>query len=324
MKTLDFVIIGAQKCATTALYAYLKEHPDIAMPALKEAPFYVSNDSSPQVWEAFCATHFSGQQSSHVWGKASPQYMTGTGIPERIAQHAPNVKLIALVRDPIKRAWSHYQMDVRRETESRDFEQIVNALLEPESLERARRAPAPLHTQGYESESDYYLVWGEYGRILQEYRRHFSCEQLLVLQVDDLRDSPENSLDTVLNFLGMEPGFRPANLGNVVHKGGSQRIISNAGKQRLLDLWPVKAIWNAVPQQSKHRLRYWFDQHNIKGDQQSMHLSSDTELRLRQHFAADLEMLKRAGNIQPGWESDYLKTGQSVTGTISEPDYSRA
>ena len=98
MKPLDFVIIGAQKSATTALFKYLEGHPDIEMPAAKEAPFFTAEHDSEQEWQEYTDTHFS--DVSKLWGKATPQYMGDYRVPERLAKHCPEAKLIAILRDP--------------------------------------------------------------------------------------------------------------------------------------------------------------------------------------------------------------------------------
>ena len=115
LKPLDFMIIGAQKSATTALHAYLTEHPRIAMPLAKEAPFFDRGDYGKAAWKAFSEEHFA-ICGDRLRGKASPQYMADPRVPGRIAALMPHTKLIAILRDPVDRAYSHYQMARRRET----------------------------------------------------------------------------------------------------------------------------------------------------------------------------------------------------------------
>ena len=76
MKSLDFLIIGAQKCATTTLFEHLRSHPRIAMPLEKEVPFFTGDDCSTESWQAFAQDQFGCGQEHKLWGKASPQYMS--------------------------------------------------------------------------------------------------------------------------------------------------------------------------------------------------------------------------------------------------------
>ena len=156
MKPLDFVIIGAQKSATTALFEHLREHPSIHMPLEKEVPFFTSEHCSTEAWQTFAGQHF-GEEDDRLWGKATPQYLCEPGCAPRIRALAPDVKLVAILRDPVERSWSHYRMGLRRGTEQRDFDDAVRDLLDPAALDEARGAPAPRHEQGYEPEGDYYV-----------------------------------------------------------------------------------------------------------------------------------------------------------------------
>ena len=197
MKPLDFLIIGAQKCATTTLFEHLRAHPDIAMPLEKEVPFFTGEDCSAEAWENFSQQHFAGS-GSRLRGKATPQYMCDTSAAEKIHRLMPDTRLIAILRDPIERTWSHYQMGLRRATEQRNFEEAVNELLKPEQLDRGRTRPVPLHREGFEPESDFYVSWSEYGRVLSSYARLFGEDQLLVLYTEQMKSDPESVLDRIL------------------------------------------------------------------------------------------------------------------------------
>ncbi|MEE4662051.1 MAG: sulfotransferase [Halieaceae bacterium] len=308
MKNLDFIIIGAQKSATTALYAYLREHPQIAMPAAKEAPFFDGDISDAPAWEAFSARHFPApaETSDQLWGKASPQYMGHPEAPARIARLMPQTRLVAILRDPVERAWSHYQMCRRREVELRDFEAAMDHCLTLQQQCRARVATPPRHTLGYESEAAFYLAWSEYGRILQQYLFHFPREQILVLTTQELKQDPAAALDRVLAFIGLAPGFRPANLGDVVHKGGGAPVITAAQRQRLRALAPLRWAWHCIPESRREALRYWFDQKNVrKASAQPLQLTPAMEARLRAHFAEDIAQLEQSFGLSLPWSSRY-------------------
>ncbi len=303
MKPLDFLIIGAQKSATTALFKYLHSHPSIQMPAAKEAPFYTDVDCTNEKWQVFCRQYFSDETS--LWGKATPQYMADSRIPKRIAAHAPDTKLIAIVRDPIERAWSHFQMGVRRNTETRSFDEAVEDLLKPENIQKARKGMPPLHESGYESEGDYYLAWGEYGRILHQYLQYFPSEQLLILNTVEIKHSPEYVIDKVLAFIGLPVGYRPDNLGEVVHSGG-KAVVPLHWLRNIVNLPLLSSLWQQVPDKTKNSLRYWFEQFNIKKPKRGgMPLSEENKSRLQQYYSPDVKYMSDEIGINLPWLEQY-------------------
>ena len=305
MKPLDFVIIGAQKSATTALFSYLQGHPSIEMPVAKEAPFFTAEALDQEQWTNFAKQHF--QDESKLWGKASPQYMADYRIPARLYDFAPNTKLIAILRDPTDRAYSHYQMAKRRATESRSFDEVVATSLDDSALNKAREGSPPLHLHGYESEADYYFVWGEYGRILSDFVKVFPREQLLVLTTVEVKQQPEQTLDKVLGFLGLELGFRPANLGEVVHQGGGESIIPPSLPRKIVNLPLLKWFWGLVPKTLKETLRYWFEQKNVKTAQQpkSELMSAASATRLQAFYSPDIQLLRDSLKVDVPWASKY-------------------
>ena len=224
MKPLDFLIIGAQKCATTTLFELLRQHPAINMPLEKEVPFFTEAACEENDWANYAGRYF-GQEDDRLWGKATPQYMCDPSAAARIHALMPSVKLVAILRDPIERTWSHYQMGRRRDTEARSFDDAIDPLLRSDSLARSRRLPVPAHREGYEPESDFYIAWSEYGRILEQYVQLFGSERVLVLYTEDLERDPEGTLDHLMAFIGLAPGFRPPGLGEVMHAGGGSNRI---------------------------------------------------------------------------------------------------
>ena len=124
------LIIGAAKCGTTSLHNYLASHPDICMSSVKETAFFVAerNWSKGLAWYR---SHFRGQ--ARVCGESSPAYTMHprfSGVPERIHQVIPDVKLIYLVRDPIERIRSDYAHRVSLGTER---EPLDKALFGPDA-----------------------------------------------------------------------------------------------------------------------------------------------------------------------------------------------
>ena len=251
---LDFAVIGAQKAGTTSLFEYLRVHPRIYIPPDKEIPFFTRDKRYEKGWEWYAGEFFSHAPDDALWGTVTPQYMADPRVPRRMFQTMPEVKLIALLRNPVGRAVSHHKMTVRRGTESRTFEQAVSELLDEERARRARELPA-----GIPNEPECYLVWGEYARILGTYRSVFPEEQMLVLFVEDLEAKPQETLVDILDFLGLTESFTPANLGRRFHEGGTRHRVRTIEKLKKVGI--LRRSWRLFPDKSRRhfsgRLEKW-------------------------------------------------------------------
>ncbi len=323
MNALDFLIIGAQKCATTTLFEQLRAHPQVAMPLQKEVPFFTRDDADAAAWRTFEAEHFRNA-GGQLRGKASPQYLADPAAAERIATLMPGIKLVAILRDPVARCFSHYRMDRRRGTEERSFAEVIAGLLTPDAMEAGRTLPVPTHAEGWESESAFHVAWSEYGRALARYRAHFSAEQLLVLYTEDLARDPVATFDRLLAFLGLEPGFRPPALGKVVHAGGGGNRIPHGARVWLRERAMVRFLWGLVPDQRRGRIRFLYERWNGAGRAVSQGPGLPTALRTRleRHFASDLAQLEELGIGSPPWIGRYQSDGAAAVDSqnaISRP-----
>lgn len=303
MKKLDFIIVGAQKCATTTLHEYLNTHPDIFLPADKEAPFFNREDFHLNEYPDYLQKNFPAPQAANkkVWGKASPQYMSSPLIPARIKRANSQTKVVAVLRDPIKRALSHYRMAVKRGTEKRSFEEAMLSALRPMHLTAGRQNCAPMHAQGYESEAEFYAAWGEYGRILKGYLDEFGRDRLLIIFTEDLESNPEVTLDKLLQFLGLEPGWRPACLGERFHKGGGQPVVNPVAIRKIAQLPIVNQLYSLVPEKNKEVLRKKVASINLRKASEKHVLSKSTEARLKKFYRRDLHRLVIMG-FTPPWD----------------------
>jgi hypothetical protein len=244
---LDFAVIGAQKSGTTSLFEYLRVHPRIYIPPDKEIPFFTRDNRYEKGWDWYAGEFFSHAPDDALWGTVSPQYMADPRVPRRMFQAMPEVKLMALLRNPVGRAVSHHRMAVRRGTESRTFERAVGELLDEKRARRARGLPA-----GIPNESACYLVWGEYARILGSYRSVFHEEQMLVLFSEDLEARLRETLVDVLGFLGLTEAFTPPNLGRRYHEGGTSSRIRSVEKLKKVEI--LRRSWRMFPEKSRRRI----------------------------------------------------------------------
>jgi len=202
----DFLIIGAQKSGTTALYAYLRRHPGITGPAWKEVSYF---DRHYRRGPAWYRGNFPLRARGSIVGEASPSYLFHPRAPERAAGLLPDALLIALVRDPVERALSHYHHEVALGREELSFEEALEREEERLGGELERMHDEP----GYFSHAWWnhtYLARGRYAEQLERWLAHFPRRQLLVLSNEELAEQPADTYRRVLEFLGASPHRLPA------------------------------------------------------------------------------------------------------------------
>jgi hypothetical protein len=183
----DFVIIGAQKGGTSFLYHLLTRHPLVEPAARKELHFFDNPErfDNGAGWYRRCfpqAGWKEGQRS--ITGEATPSYLFDPPVAKRMAGVVPQARLIALLRNPIDRAYSHYQMQVKRGTEPLSFEEAI------------------------EQQHTSYVSRGIYVDQLLRWFEFFGKEQMLILKSEDFFERPVETLKVVLTFLDL-PDWQP-------------------------------------------------------------------------------------------------------------------
>ena len=343
--TLDFIVIGAQKSGTTSLFQYLRRHPEVFIPIEKEVPYF-SHD--PAVHTVEWATYIgniarkaarAAPDAAHLnrkWCTVTPHYGVGgvweamdgladgngydeRTVPRRIRERLPDVRLIAILRDPVERAVSHHRMLVRRGVEKRTLDEAIDELLRPEALEHSRRHPG---------EQTGYIVWGEYGRILSGYFDAFDREQMLVVFTDELERDSSQLLRRIQDFIGVSADFQPDNLGESYNVGRAERGFSwtspsswmgptsplspQGVRRELRSNQAARGIWRSLPAERRRRLKRRHERlavrtarwnrrkppNEVKANAQP---SPATLARLREHFTEDGERLSGLLGVTPPW-----------------------
>jgi hypothetical protein len=204
-----FLIIGAAKSGTTSLHETLVRHPALGASLDKEPRYFDVNYGRGRGWYRAQFPLRSYRLRTRLRfgvepavGEATPYYLFHPHVPSRVRRDYPEMKLIAVLRDPIERAYSHYQHQVRIGREQRSFEQAVAEeaeLIGPE-LERM------LADQTYESDvyrRYSYVSRGLYAEQLERWLARFPAQQLLVLSSEDLFARPADTLAEICRFLGI-------------------------------------------------------------------------------------------------------------------------
>lgn len=207
----DFIVIGTQRGGTTSLYRYLAAHPGVAPTLVSKGVHYfdVQNDRS----EAWYRGHFP-PKAYRAWrrrvagqplitGEASPYYLFHPAVPERVAAMLPDVKLIAMLRDPVKRAFSHYHHEFEGGFETLPtFEEAIDA--EPGRLEgEAERLLADPGYVSFSHQHHSYLARGHYAEQLEGWFAHIARERFLIFTSEEFYRDTATVYATVQDFLGL-------------------------------------------------------------------------------------------------------------------------
>lgn len=206
----DFLLVGVQKGGTTSLYHYLAQHPDVFGVGAKELFYFDRRYALGEKWyRCWFPTRAAMQRAKAessgrvvMTGEASTSYLDHPAVPTRAADLVPNAKIVAVLRDPVERALSHYFHNRRKGREPLGALDAFRA--EPRRLEG--EAEKALADPAYESEALMhfnYLTRGHYAEHLERWSSRYSDDQILVLRSDDLFDRPEETFSRTLRFLGL-------------------------------------------------------------------------------------------------------------------------
>ncbi|MCB1614738.1 MAG: sulfotransferase [Pseudomonadales bacterium] len=204
----DFIIVGTQKGGTSSVYNALSQHPRISPAKKKEVHYFDQHFDQSLQWYS---SHFYRTHNGDRTGEASPFYLFHPLCAERIASILPAVKIIVLLRNPVDRAYSHYQHMCRRGIETLSFDQAIKAekkrtetgwqkLLRGEII-----SSSPLQQFSY-------VRRGLYLEQLLRYENLFPRTHIKVLCSEDFYHSPLPFLSTLYEFLDVDPAFQPEDL----------------------------------------------------------------------------------------------------------------
>jgi hypothetical protein len=233
----DFLVIGTPKGGTTALHSALVGHPQLHLSQPKEPKYFLCGDEPPPrstqrgPGDAHSAREWMWRRDQYqdlftqappdtVRGESTPFYLYDLAAQRRIAEHVPHARLIAIIRDPVDRAysnWTHLWSDGLETIP--DFDAALAA-----EDNRVSRGWAPFW---------HYARLGRYGEQLQHLYTLFPREQVLVLRYRQLAEEPDRTISTVCNFLGVADSHphvqaRPDNVHPYVRPGWHRSALSRA------------------------------------------------------------------------------------------------
>ncbi|MBA2671856.1 MAG: sulfotransferase [Gemmatimonadetes bacterium] len=297
----NFLMIGAQKSGTTAIYAYLDQHPEIFMSENKEPGFFALDGLRPDFGgpgdargernrvrdvERYKAL-FRGAAGRPRAGEASNIYLYLARARDRILSYIPTAKLVAVLRDPVERAYSAYRHLVRDGREPlASFEEALAA--EP------ARISANWHPHWHYKQRGFYYTQ------LKRYFDAFERDQIAVYTYDDFRANPRAVLRSIFLFLGVDPDFEP--------DLGMRHNVSGVPRSRLLHAMIARPsgakdlLKRLVPVGPRRRLHAAFMKQNIVASEPK--ITEETQRALRAEYSEDiLELEKLLGRDLSAWRT---------------------
>jgi sulfotransferase family protein len=224
----NLVVIGAQKCGTSGLHYQLGLHPEIWMSRPKELNFFIDERNWPRGVDWYRASF---NARARVRGESSPNYTAypqHLGVPERMHSLIPDAKLVYVVRDPLARIAAHWVHNYAKRREKGDLQATLTHV------------------------NTSYVVRSQYHMQLQQFLPHYPLQQILVLEQEDLRSQPAETLRRVFEFAGVDPGFTHPHIGKERHqtsrKMRASRLamrLERLSRSRLGRVMP-KNLWLAI------------------------------------------------------------------------------
>jgi hypothetical protein len=233
----NFLLVGAMKAGTTSIMRYLASHPDVYVPPGKEVHFFDREERWRRGIDWYYE-QFDGAGTQRAIGEGSPGYMLFPDVAARMASVVPDARLIAILRDPVDRAHSHYLHARRRGTERRPFAEIVD-----EELELSRPRTLPLAREALERH--HYVVRGLYLEQLENLCAHYPRDSLHVLLVEDLEREPRRAFRELCRFLEIDDAVVP----DIV--GSKQNPYFEPRSQRLWALLQRVRVWRRLPKRAR-------------------------------------------------------------------------
>ena len=276
----NFLVVGAAKAGTTWLYSCLEEHPEIFVPKSKELHFF----SYPRLYEKgveWYESFFSACTTEKTVGEVSTSYLPSSEAPARIHAYNPDVRLVFILRHPIKRAYSHYCMDMRIGKVSRD----INSGL-------TLKCP--------------YVAWGLYFQQITRFMNLFPQSQIKIFLFEDIKNNQAKLLHDLYSYLEVDSSIQPPSM------------LEPKNTKRSLPKFPalynqLRKVSENIAANSKYgrdlitqlRFKGYFELfHQLNKGAQFPKLSQETEKRLAEYYYQDvLALSKLLGRDLSHWIS---------------------
>ncbi|HET7520401.1 MAG TPA: sulfotransferase [Candidatus Limnocylindria bacterium] len=300
-----FVIGGAPKAGTTALWAQLAAHPDVWMSRVKEPHFLTRDANNPApgvhiIGAPRADTHsrglawyeslFDEGAERPVRGEASTHYLGALDGPELMERFVPGLKVIFVLRQPVDRAYSHYWHNLKRGHDLPPFP----AVLDDDPALR------------------YVIYMSRYRQHLERYRHALGDERLLFVLYDDLRSSPADAYRRICRFIGASEDFLP----DFAREHNVHAVPVNRGLQKVLAASTYRS-WSFVPaavRRPARAIRQRLESWNLR---KAAYEPMDPAVRssLMELFRDDIAYVESVTRPLPEWWQAPERKAAGATGT---------
>jgi len=224
----NFFILGVQKGGTSTLHHYLNESSEVFFPSKKELHFF---DAYYHKGISWYLNHFKTETGKNYKyaGEATPYYYFHPQTPRRMKIFFPEAKFVVILRNPVERAYSHYQMSVRRGIEKRPFEEAVEKEKSRIKLYSLRLLLFNKFNLSHSEKS--YISRGMYFKQLTRWLKYFSLNRFLFLKSEDLFLNPQQEVNKICSFLDISPIILKAEA--VVNQGNYEVQIDEKTRKAL-------------------------------------------------------------------------------------------
>ncbi|NQZ13993.1 MAG: sulfotransferase domain-containing protein [Alphaproteobacteria bacterium] len=222
MQKIDIFHIGPQKSATTWLYHCFREHPDIVTARSDNVCFFDMFFSKGK--KEGLNNHFPDAQNEQLLIDMTQSYIRSPLAAKRIYDYNPSAKIILCLREPIARAFSHYWHNKKKADFDVPFEQMF---------------------KNY----DLYASWvetGFYARHIERFMEYFPKEKVYVQHFSELQDNPEDFLEKTLEFMGVDPHFKPSALDKKVNAAKARKSKAQQARYRLFQKFRLIGAYHAI------------------------------------------------------------------------------
>ena len=185
----NFLVIGAAKSGTTWLQLCLEQHPEVFVPQIKEVHFFSYHKQFARGFDWY-QSFFAKCEAQKAVGEISPSYLVNPAAPQRIYNFNPQMRIIAILRNPIQRAYSNYCMSLCSNLVSKNIERELSP----------------------EATTNKLVVHGMYFEYINRYIELFGRQNVKILIYEDLARDPKSFIQQVYSFLEVDPEFEPSNL----------------------------------------------------------------------------------------------------------------
>lgn len=284
---LDFYVVGAKKAGTTSLYYYFSRMQGLCMHSKKELSFLCDGFEESGSFDSVVDRYYQDADPEHIWGAVTPHYLYDRSVVDRLDRLMPSGKFVVILRDPLERAISNYHMMRVQGHESGEFDAVISTQLSQSHLAHQRDRPFY-----HGADLDSYVVWGEYGRLLDEFLNTVDKERLMVVFLEELSADADRVFGQICEFIGAGNVPLPPNVGARYNEAKDNRSLLGRAMGLLGSNRFVRMLWkHAVPSSVKKELRYRLSAGSTETVNKP-HLSQEMEARLIGHYSEDVAALE--------------------------------